>query len=72
MTKEPVSAKVMRWKLAVQDYSCDVVFIPGEENVVADCSSRLCEKSVPKIDVRESVIRSSINSLYTDDDENSL
>jgi hypothetical protein len=39
MNKEPASQKIMRWKLAVQDYKCDVVYLPGEENVMADCMS---------------------------------
>ena len=62
MSKEPVSAKIMRWKLAVQDYNCD---IPGEENVMSDCLSRLCERKVPSMDQRERVITASIHSLST-------
>ena len=65
MSKEPVSAKIMRWKLAVQDYNCDVVYIPGEENVMADCLSRLCERKTPGIDQRERVIKTSIHALST-------
>ena len=36
------SNKVFRWKLRVQSYDFDIEHIPGQENVVADCLSRLC------------------------------
>ena len=36
------SAKVYRWKLAVQGYDFDVEHVPGKENIVADVLSRLC------------------------------
>jgi hypothetical protein len=58
------SAKVVRWKLAVQDYKCDVVYIPGEENVVADAMSRMCAREPPpEITQREDELRTSINAL---------
>ena len=34
------SAKVIRWSLAVQQFSFVISFIPGDENVVADALSR--------------------------------
>ena len=35
------SAKIMRWKLFVQEYDFDIEYIKGENNVVADAFSRL-------------------------------
>ena len=34
------SAKVKRWKLVVQDYDCDVQYIKGVDNIIADSFSR--------------------------------
>jgi cleavage and polyadenylation specificity factor subunit 1 len=36
------SAKVLRWKLAIQSYDFDIEHIPGADNIVADAFSRLC------------------------------
>ncbi len=36
------SAKVRRWKLAIQEYNFDIEHIAGEDNLVADAFSRLC------------------------------
>lgn len=33
--------KVNRWKLKIQNYSFDIEYIPGEDNVIADAFSRL-------------------------------
>ena len=38
---DPPSAKVMRWKLDLMEYDFDIEHIPGTENEVADCLSRL-------------------------------
>ena len=38
------SAKVYRWKLAVQAFDFDIEHVPGKENIVADVLSRLCPK----------------------------
>jgi transposase InsO family protein len=38
------SPKVQRWKLAIQTYDFDIEHIPGEENIIADSLSRLCEE----------------------------
>ena len=35
------SAKVLRWKLAIQEYDFDIYHIPGKDNMVADQLSRL-------------------------------
>jgi hypothetical protein len=36
------SAKVTRWKLAIQEYDFQIEHIPGKHNMVADQMSRLC------------------------------
>lgn len=38
---DKVSPKVLRWRLALQEFVFQVVFCPGKENVVADCFSRV-------------------------------
>ena len=48
----PPSSKVLRWKLAIQEYNFDAAHVPGLQNVVADSFSRLVEaKKVPLADV---------------------
>ena len=37
------SAKVYRWKLEVQEYDFEILPIKGDDNIVADALSRLCE-----------------------------
>ena len=37
------SKKVERWKLELQEFDIDWNHIPGVNNEVADCFSRLCE-----------------------------
>ena len=44
LTKDP-SPKVMRWRMAVQDYDFNIAYIPGEENIIADGFSRLCPRT---------------------------
>ena len=34
------SDKILRWKLEIQGYNCRVIFIKGEDNMVADGFSR--------------------------------
>jgi cleavage and polyadenylation specificity factor subunit 1 len=59
-----LTPKIVRWKLAVQEYKFDVVHIPGEQNVVADALSRLCTKNVDKdVEMREDSIKASLHSL---------
>jgi hypothetical protein len=45
LNKDP-SPKVMRWKIAVQEYDFDLAYIEGKKNVVADGFSRLCPKNL--------------------------
>ena len=40
----PPSNKVLRWKLAIQEYYIKINYIKGELNVVADGLSRLTEE----------------------------
>ncbi len=42
--KTAQSAKVRRWQLALQEYDFTCIRIAGEDNVVADAFSRLCER----------------------------
>jgi RNase H-like domain found in reverse transcriptase/Reverse transcriptase (RNA-dependent DNA polymerase) len=44
------SAKVKRWKLAIQEYDFNILHIPGKDNIIADAFSRLG----PKPDLSES------------------
>jgi hypothetical protein len=57
------NAKVTRWRLAVQDYSFDIAYIPGELNIVADALSRLCPESSPEEDEQVTTASASIAAL---------
>jgi transposase InsO family protein len=46
------SRKVYNWKLTIQEFNFDIVYIKGENNVVADKLSRLCD-SDPQNDERK-------------------
>ena len=39
--------RVMRWRLAIEEYSPELIYIKGEKNVVADALSRLATKDTP-------------------------
>ena len=41
------SPKVKRWKVLFQDYTFDIAYIRGEDNVVADVFSRACPERLP-------------------------
>jgi hypothetical protein len=43
----PPSQKVMRWRLAVQDFNFSIAYIKGEENNVADAMSRCVPSNMP-------------------------
>ena len=45
LNKDP-SPKVMRWKVAVQEYDFSIAYIEGSKNVIADGFSRFCPKSL--------------------------
>jgi hypothetical protein len=40
------SQKVKRWKLSIQHFDCDIIHIPGQDNVVADGFSRFVTPTV--------------------------
>ena len=52
LNKDP-SAKVQRWKLAVQDYDFDIAYIEGESNIVADPLSRFCPRALSEEEEEE-------------------
>ena len=62
INKDP-NAKVMRWRLAVQDYDFDIAYIPGENNIIADGLSRLCPKTSHEIDEDIEKVSTSINCI---------
>ena len=43
------SPKVQRWKSVVMEYDFSIQYLPGEGNVVADASSRLCAIYEPEV-----------------------
>ena len=45
----PPSSKVLRWKLAIQEYDKDVYHIPGPDNIAADALSRLMDSSATTV-----------------------
>ena len=69
LTKDP-SQKVMRWRLAVQDYDFDIAYIPGEDNIVADAFSRLCPQRLEneQADEASEQALTSISSLLAYED----
>ena len=50
---DKVSPKVLRWRLALQEFTFVVVYSPGKANVAADCFSRICfaDFAPPPVDV---------------------
>ena len=47
------SAKVYRWKLEMQEYDFDIVYLPGVDNQVADDFSRLCNINTQHLSLLE-------------------
>jgi hypothetical protein len=52
----PPSNKVLRWKMAMQEYNFRLFHIPGEKNVVADGFSRLTEETPSESSILLNVI----------------
>ena len=52
---EAQSQKVMRWKIAIQEYMFDIEHIPGVKNIVADGFSRFCAFPARDSDQQESL-----------------
>ena len=60
LDKDP-SARVQRWRMAVQQFSCDVAFLTTEENEIADHFSRLCPE---ELDAQQEIL--SIQEMNSD------
>jgi hypothetical protein len=58
------SDRVMRWRLFIEEYSPDLRYIKGEDNVVADALSRL-PKELAKLDRVETPLEESMEAFYT-------
>ena len=43
--------RVMRWRLAIEEYGLELIYIKGKKNIVADALSRLAMKDDPIDDV---------------------
>jgi len=54
------SPKVLRWKLALQEFSCDVEHVEGKHNVAADALSRLMESETSHDEADESTSPSNV------------
>jgi len=63
------SAKVKRWKLAIQEYDFDVKHVAGVRNVVADAFSRLCEAPSPEKKEVEMEYVHTLMSIVVPDEE---
>lgn len=61
------SAKILRWKLMIQEYDFDIEHVAGEDNVVADAFSRLL--AMPQ-DKDIDAVLANVNLLYTEEEEN--
>ena len=45
--------RILRWRLFVDQFDCDIHYIPGHRNVLADCFSRLPQMEKPSAGVKE-------------------
>ena len=70
------NAKVFRWKTEISEYDCEVEYIPGPDNVVADAMSRVLNTqtsgtvaedvavlAMMNLDIREDVPYSSVHAV---------
>ena len=48
------SARVMRWRLTIEEFGPELIYLPGDKNVVADSLSRLHLQNLKKTDSRSS------------------
>ena len=60
------SAKILRWKLMIQEYDFDIEHVAGEDNIVADAFSRLM--AMPKDNDIDDVL-ANVNLLYTEEEQ---
>ncbi len=65
--KKFTSDRVMRWRLFIEEYSPDLRYIKGKENVVADALSRLEKLDQPFDDSKE-IFYSLMHSFVTEDE----
>lgn len=55
---DKASAKVLRWRLQLQEFDFDVEYLPGSLNQAADCLSRVCAMSeIPAIAITTEEIK---------------
>ena len=40
--------RVMRWRLTIEEYSPELIYVPGQRNIVADALSRLDMEDINK------------------------
>ena len=45
--------RILRWRLFVDQFDCELCYIPGKENVLADCFSRLPQMEKPSAGINE-------------------
>ena len=45
--------RILRWRLFVDQFDCELRYIPGKENVLADCFSRLPKMEKPSVGMKE-------------------
>ena len=45
--------RILRWRLFVDQFDCELRYIPGKENVLADCFSRLPQMEKPSAGIKE-------------------
>ena len=60
------SDKVLRWKLAIQEYPFQLSYIPGKDNVIADALSRYCALPDESTLLGDTIIASTIHHSDTD------
>ena len=54
------SLRVMRWRLLIEEFGPELIYLPGVKNVVADCLSRLEYKNK---DNQQIILRSTKKTL---------
>jgi len=58
ITSNPAaSAKVLRWKMAIQEYDFTITHIPGKDNIVADALSRI---PVPEDETEDTAVLNAV------------
>jgi transposase InsO family protein len=53
---QSVSQRIMRWRLLMEEFGIDLIYIKGEHNVAADALSRLPRRDVDNSELENSVI----------------